>query len=92
MHAWRELSLEHARALLRELGIEAVGLDVRRLRLRAMEPVEERGWSPRRTVDLVHVLAAVELGCHGVIAVDRFIARRAKEHGLLYVNQYTGCP
>ncbi len=90
--AWRESSLEHARALLRELGIEAVGLDVRRLRLRAMELVEERGWSPRRTVDLMHVLAAVELGCHGVIAIDRFIARRAKEYGLLYVNMYTGCP
>jgi len=90
--AWRESSLKHARALLRELSIEAVELDVRRLRLSAMELVEEHGWSPRRTIDLMHVLAAVELDCHGVIAVDRFIAKRAKEYGLLYVNHYTGCP
>ena len=40
----------------------------------------------------MHVLAAVELGCQGIIAVDRFIARRAREYGLLYANQYTGCP
>jgi len=40
----------------------------------------------------MYVLAAVEPGCQGIIAVDRFIARRAREYGLLYANQYTGCP
>ena len=41
--AWREPSLERVRALLRELGVEAVEVDVRQLRLHAMELVEERG-------------------------------------------------
>ena len=27
----------------------------------------------------MHVLAAVELGCRGIVAVDKFIARRAKD-------------
>ena len=40
----------------------------------------------------MHVLAALRLDCDGVIAVDRFIAKRVKEYGLLYVNQYTGAP
>ena len=89
---WRRETMEALEDLLEDLGVEAMEAGVRQLRLRAMELVEERGWSPRRMVDLMHVLAAVELGCHGIIAVDRFIARRAREYGLLYVNHLTGCP
>jgi hypothetical protein len=92
VEAWRESSLGHVQALLQELGVEAVEVDVRRLRLRAMELIEEHGWSPRRTIDLMHALAARTLRCQGIAAIDRFIARRAKEYGLLYVNHYTGCP
>jgi len=40
----------------------------------------------------MHLLAAKILGCHGIVAVDRFIRSRAREYGLLYVNMYTGCP
>ena len=55
--AWRESSLGCAHALLWELGVGAVEVDVGRLRLRVMGLVEERGWSPGRMVDLMHVLA-----------------------------------
>ncbi len=89
---WRGSSLGRVHALLRELGVEAAEIDVRQLRLRAMGLVEERGWSPHRMVDLMHVLAAKILGCHGIVAVDRFIRRRAREYGLLYLNHLTGCP
>ncbi len=89
---WRRNTLTKLAGLLMGLGIATVEVNVEVLEEEATSLIEERGWSPRRLVDLMHVLAAVELGCHGVIAVDRFMARRAKEYGLLYVNQYTGCP
>ena len=92
LEGWRPETLEAARELLEGLGVETVEIDVRRLRLLALSLVEEHGWSPRRMVDLMHVLAAVGLGCHGLVAVDRFIRRRAKEYGLLYLNHLTGCP
>ncbi|OWJ54682.1 hypothetical protein Pdsh_06600 [Pyrodictium delaneyi] len=89
---WRPETMREAVELLERLGVENVGVDVRALARRAYRMAAERGWSPRRRLDLMHLLAAVELGCHGVVAVDRFIARRAREYGLLYVNHYTGCP
>ena len=89
---WRPETLEEARELLGKLGVENVRVDVRALARRAYRIVAERGWSPRRRLDLMHVLAAAELGCQGIVAVDRFIARRAKEYGLLYLNHLTGCP
>ncbi len=89
---WRPRTLAEASRLLEGLCIEKLEVDIDALVVEADRLVEERGWSPRRRLDLMHVLAAVELGCHGVIAIDRFIARRAKEYGLLYVNMYTGCP
>ena len=39
----------------------------------------------------MHVLAAVEFGYHGIVAVDRLIARRAREYRLLYLNHLTVC-
>ena len=89
---WRSETLATARELLSELGVEAVEVDLDALVVEADRLVEERGWSPRRRLDLMHLLAAVELGCQGVIAVDRFVARRAREYGLRYVNNLTGCP
>ena len=89
---WKRSTLTLLAGLLRELGVATVEVDVEALEEKAASLIEERGWSPRRLVDLMHVLAAKTLKCHGIIAVDRFIARRAKEYGLLYVNQYTGCP
>lgn len=89
---WRPGTLVEAGRLLEGLGVERLEVDLDALVVEADRLVEERGWSPRRRLDLMHVLAAVELGCHGIVAVDRFIRRRAKEYGLLYVNHYTGCP
>ncbi len=89
---WRRSTLTELAGLLGELGVTAAEVDVEGLEEEAAGLIEERGWSPRRLVDLMHVLAAVELGCQGIIAIDRFIARRAREYGLLYVNHYTGCP
>ena len=92
LEGWKEETLEAAEELLGRLGVEKQEIDLDMLDSEVDTLLRRRGWSPRRTIDLMHVLAAVELGCHGVIAVDRFIARRAKEYGLLYVNMYTGCP
>ncbi len=89
---WRPSTLDRVSGLLEELGVEEARVDVERLEDKALGLLEERGWSPRRMVDLMHVLAAVELGCQGIVAIDRFIRRRAKEYGLLYVNHFTGCP
>ena len=89
---WRPRTLAEASRLLEGLGVEKLEADMDALVVEADGLVEERGWSPRRRLDLMHVLAAIELGCHGIVAVDRFIQRRAKEYGLLYVNMYTGCP
>ena len=89
---WRRSTLTGLAGLLAGLGIATVEVDVEVLEEEATNIIEERGWSPRRLVDLMHVLAAKTLGCHGIVAIDRFIARRAREYGLLYVNQYTGCP
>ena len=92
---WRRETREAANRLLEELGVDIAEFSnhaVSRINRRARLLIKNRGWSPRRTLDLMHVLAALQLDCDGVIAVDRFITRRAKEYGLLYVNQYTGCP
>ena len=89
---WRRSTLTELAGLLGELGVEMAEVNVERLEEEAAGLIEERGWSPRRLVDLMHVLAARELGCHGIIAVDRFIARRAREYRLLYLNHLTGCP
>ncbi len=89
---WRRETLEAIEELLESLSVDRAEVDLDRLDSAVDMLLRGRGWSPRRTIDLMHVLAAVELGCHGIIAVDRFIARRAREYGLLYVNQYTGCP
>jgi len=92
LEGWRPETLEAARELLGELDVETVEVDLDELDSAVDRLLRGRGWSPRRTIDLMHVLAAVELGCQGIIAIDRFIARRAKEYGLLYLNHYTGCP
>ena len=92
LERWKPKTIEAVRELLEELGVEVHAVDVDALAEEAYRLTEERGWSPKRRLDLMHVLAAVELGCHGIVAVDRFIRRRAKEYGLLYVNTYTGCP
>jgi len=89
---WRPGTLEEADMLLEGLGVERLEVNIDALVVEADQLVEERGWSPRRRLDLMHVLAAKTLNCDGIIAVDRFIARRAKEYGLFYVNHYTGCP
>jgi len=92
---WRRETREAVTRLLEELGVDVAEFFnhvVSRINRRARLLIRNHGWSPRRTLDLMHVLAALRLDCDGIIAVDRFIARRAKEYGLLYVNQYTGCP
>ncbi len=92
LEGWRRETLEAVEQLLRVLGVERLDVDLDMLDSEVDRVLRGRGWSPRRTIDLMHVLAAKTLGCHGIVAVDRFIARRAREYGLLYVNHYTGCP
>jgi hypothetical protein len=89
---WKDDTLARARVLLEELGAEEHGVDAGRIGRRALAVIRARGWSESRLLDMMHVLAALLLDCDGIIAVDRFMARRAREYGLLYVNHYTGCP
>ena len=89
---WKDDTLGRARVLLEELGAEEHRVDTGRTGRRALAVIRARGWSESRLLDMMHVLAALLLNCDGIIAVDRFMARRAKEYGLLYVNHYTGCP
>ena len=92
LEGWRPETLEEARELLEELGVETVEVDLDVLDSAVDRLLRRWGWSSRRTIDLMHVLAAVELGCQGIVAVDGFIRRRAREYGLLYLNPLTGCP
>jgi len=89
---WKDDTLARARVLLEELGVEEHRVNTGRIGRRALAVIRARGWSESRLLDMMHVLAALLLDCDGIIAVDRFMARRAKEYGLLYVNHYTGCP
>ena len=61
---WRRSTLTKL-AGLGELGVAAAEVDVERLEEEATGLIEERGWSPRRLVDLMHVLAAVERAARG---------------------------
>jgi len=92
LEGWREETMRVIGRLLERLGVEEWEVDLDQLDSAVDRLLRERGWSTKRTIDLMHVLAAVELSCQGIVAVDRFIGRRAKEYGLLYVNHYTGCP
>jgi hypothetical protein len=93
LEKWRPETIEAVKEFLEELGVAVIDFssyELSRINRRARLLVKAHGWRPRRAVNLMHVLAALRLDCDGVIAVDRFIGRRAKEYG--HVNQYTGCP
>ncbi len=92
LEGWKDETLAAVEALLEGLGVERLEVDLDALVVEADQLVEERGWSPGRRLDLMHLLAASTLGCQGIVAVDRFVRRRAREYGFLYLNPYTGCP
>jgi len=83
LERWRSETIARLCILLEELGVEEHRVDVGRIGRRALAVVRARGWSGSRLLDMMRVLAALPLDCNGIIAVDGFIARRAKEYGLL---------
>lgn len=89
---WRDDTLARVRTLLGRLSVEEREVNIDKIGRRALAIVRARRWSESRLLDMMHLLAALKLDCDGVVAVDRFMSRRAKEYGLLYVNWYTGCP
>ena len=89
---WKLETLLAVAALLARLGIRIEDVDIDDVRREALRLIEERGWSESRLLDVMHILAAVRLGCGAVAAVNRFIRSRCREYNLLYVNHYTGCP
>lgn len=89
---WRRETREAVQRLLGDLSVRVVEVELLEVEDEAWRLLRLRGWSASRLLDLMHVLAAVRLGCDAVAAVDRFIRARCREYNLLYVNHYTGCP
>jgi len=64
-------------------------VDLGILRVAARHIIEDRGLSPSRELDLMHLEAARALGCRYLLARDRFLWRYANSFGLVYVNWET---
>ncbi|MEB3778887.1 MAG: type II toxin-antitoxin system VapC family toxin [Desulfurococcales archaeon] len=76
---------------LEGLGAQKAGVDVRMLLLEAEEYRRRHRLSQSRLNDIMHLLAARELGCRCLLAVDRFLRARSRDFNLAYANHYTGC-
>ena len=71
---------------LASLGAEYAEMDADYVFERAEEYRSARGLSPKKLVDIAHMVAARILGCRLLLARDRFIWHHANNFGLTYVN------
>ncbi len=88
----RKATLEAIERLFQIYRFVVVELDARSYIVRAMEWCWNRSYSVKRVLDVAHLMAARDLGCRYIVAVDRFMKRHAREFNLIYVNYYTGVP
>lgn len=91
LEPWRRATRARVRALLKSVGAKVLSVDLEDVLREAEEYRVRHGLSPRRRIDIAHLVAARKLGCRAIAAVDRFIKAHAKHFSLLYLNYYTGC-
>ena len=80
------------RELLEMYSFIIVTIDSRSYLTKAARWCIEHGYGLRRVFDVAHMMAARDLGCRYIAAVNRFMKRHARESNLIYVNYYTGAP
>ena len=91
LERWKSYTKKLIDDLLRELDVEEIDVDLDEVVREASRYVVRHRLSPRKVIDVAHLIAAKKIGCRAIAAVDRFIKSRAKSFGLLYLNHYTGC-
>ncbi len=76
--------------LFNKYGFEIIEVDTGHYLYRATQWVIRNKVSPKRIFDIAHMMAAKDLHCKYIAAVDRFIRSRARLFNLVYINYYTG--